>query len=1015
MLQNQTEPVAHEKPVDISITIEDFEDRFRNLQKEILHQLVVSDIDTSTLINSITLLPTKLKEEYQTAMKELLPSLSKEKTIQELFFHLNFLISFIDYGLLEHIIRLFGCDNLKKDMMSYCDDMQVFMKKTTIKELIGCLPGRKKALPNFDVLKAKIGKDTSKCTLHQINTLRKRFCAEVKLSEVVFCLIALEDSNSFIISWLVPSVLVHDLMESAREIEEIFFDIENVVSLSIGNRWQYNPKLIPFNSKLRQQYQQFQVSPSPVEWIPSPTKKVFRLAMIQRERLRQRHIEDELAYMTISDRVDEILLQGRPLLELEHIFRNTLRGSEIILIEGAPGSGKSTLAVHICQRWGKGELFQQFTVVILVQLRDPAVQRAQTIADLLPIENVAIAQEVATELIATNGCGVLWVLDGWDELPAHLQKYSIFHSFLPPNYVFHSVIKEKLMHYAYEDRLLNKCSVVITSRPISSGDLHPVVSSRIEVLGFTPEEQRQYFTECIKGDTVALEALLEKIQENPVVQSICHLPLNAAFIAYIFKYKNQLLPNTEYDIYLSIILNCIQCHFERESRGYFLPIELASLDDLSKSKVVREPFQHLCELAYRGMMENKVTFSCSDLPQGSNTLGLLQAIESFLQSGKSVFYSFLHLSIQEVLSAYYIATYLSDSEQVSQFQQLFNKPRFAAVFQFYSAITKLKSLGICQVIARIVEAKSKPLFMFLLRCLHEAQNPSLCLYVAERLEFELNLSRTSLGQLNCLSISFFLSSVTSKKISVNLNGCSIGDLGAKSLAKYNMGCYVDHVSKVGICLEGNKIQEGASYIARMLYNFMQVYLSHNPIGNTGVSLMSEAIRECTTLETLGLYNCSITSRGAESLSSALAQNHSLEKLDIGRNNLGDEGISHLAEALKLNTQLKELWISECRMTDKGAASLAGALSVNNSLKMLYMSGVKGALTEDGLATITQSLANNPEFVKLAISYQFDSTTSRFRWKANEARKRNGLQPIEIEGEYCISCVGVLHQIKALLP
>ena len=97
---------------------------------------------------------------------------------------------------------------------------------------------------------------------------------------------------------------------------------------------------------------------------------------------------------------------------------------------------------------------------------------------------------------------------------------------------------------------------------------------------------------------------------------------------------------------------------------------------------MKEPFQYLCELAYRGVMENKVTFSSSDLPQGSNTLSLLQAVESFLESGKSLFYNFLHLSIQEILTGYYI-TFLSDSEQVSQFQKLFDQPRFTAVLQFF--------------------------------------------------------------------------------------------------------------------------------------------------------------------------------------------------------------------------------------------------------------------------------------------------------------------------------------------
>ena len=92
-----------------------------------------------------------------------------------------------------------------------------------------------------------------------------------------------------------------------------------------------------------------------------------------------------------------------------------------------------------------------------------------------------------------------------------------------------------LQNNPQNDRLLLECSVIVTSHPISSGDLHPVVSSRIEVLGFTPEEQRQYFTECFKGDIKALEALLEKIEENPMVQSICYLPLNAAFLVQSFK------------------------------------------------------------------------------------------------------------------------------------------------------------------------------------------------------------------------------------------------------------------------------------------------------------------------------------------------------------------------------------------------------------------------------------------------------------------------------------------------
>ena len=485
-----------------------------------------------------------------------------------------------------------------------------------------------------------------------------------------------------------------------------------------------------------------------------------------------------------------------------------------------------------------------------------------------------------------------------------------------------------------------------------------------------------------------------------MVQSICYLPLNAAFIVHTFKYRGQSLPNTEYEIYLSVILSCIQCHFEREGRVHDSPRELASLDDLSRIESVREPFQSLCELAYHGVVETKLTFSSSDLPQGSNTLSLLQAVESFLQSGKSVFYNFLHLSIQEILSAYYIATWLPECEQVSQFQQLFNQPRFTAVFQFYAAITKLKSPGIQEVVGRIVEARSKHLLVSLLRCLYEVQDPSLCLYVAERLEYKLDLSETSLSPLDCLSISFFLSTVSSKAISVDLIGCYIGNLGTKYLAKY-LSSDVDRVSKVTINLSANEIpKEGGSHIARMLYSIEHLYLTHNPIGDTGASLIFDAMQGAATLKTVIMRKCGITSSGAKDLSRALCQNKSLEKLDICSNNLGDEGITHVAEALEQNRQLKELWISRCGMTDKGAASLASALRVNNTLKMIYMGVDKGTLTNDGLSTIAQSVSISSEFVKLVISCTSYSTFLDYlRKEMNLFRKRNGLPPIEIKGEY----------------
>ena len=1008
---------------DTAIALKKFENRFYDLHTKIREELLASRMDTSRILNTLTLLPLRLKIVYDKPIREQLPELKQQKNINELLYYLNPLLSFVDYDLLEHIIEKLGSDKLNKDFAAYCSDMQLFMQKTTIQQLIDHLPGQPKVPPNFELLKTKLDKDAKECTMAELSNLRTRFCAEIKLSELVLHFIALGDSNSFIISFIVPSVLLPDFFESARKFDNSFFQSESIAYLSVGSRWVYHHKLSRFGAQLKERYQQSLVSVSPSELIPSPTKKIFRLAMIQRERVQQGRIKDAFVRMSISGKVDDILHAKIP-VELKDILRSTFHGGEIVLVEGAPGSGKSTLTIHICKKWGRGELFKQFSVVILVQLRDPAVQRAKFIADLLPCQDVAAAQEYAREIIATNGRGILWVLDGWDELPPHLQQDSIFRSLLPPPPSDQQLqqIKEDPQHrrlaerrstseHAYDpschinyfnQRYLNKSSVIVTSRPISSGDLHPVVSSRIEVLGFTPEEQRRYFTECLKGDSQALGALLQKIKENPVVQSICYLPLNAAFVVHTFKYKGQSLPSTVYEIYLSVITSIVSRHFSREGKGHNLPGELASLADLSKSRVAGKDFQRLCEMAHRGVMQNKVTFSSSEFPEGSSTLSLLQGIESFLEGGKSVFYNFLHLIIQEIMSAYHIATQLSDSEQVSQFQQLFNQPRFAAVFQFYSAITKLETPGIRDIVARMVRETSKTRLVSLLHCLYEAQDPSLCLYVAEQLKYELNLDGTSLSPLDCLSLSFFLFSVVSsdcKEVKVRLLQCHIGSLGVNCLTKY-LSSNIDHGGKVTLDLnEDNIHEEGASYIAKMLCSsniIEQLHLWYNPIGDAGASFISNAVRETTSLKILNMYACGITSQGAEELSRALAHNSSLEKLDIGQNGgVGDEGIKHIAEALEHNKKLKlaldlsanniheegasyiakmlccssiveHLYLSHNPIGDTGTSFISNAVRETTALKTLNMSGCD--ITLQGAEKLSRALAQNSSLEKLDIGW-----------------------------------------------
>ena len=717
-----------------------------------------------------------------------------------------------------------------------------------------------------------------------------------------------------------------------------------------------NQELNWYGSYLKEQYLEVLFTlHSMNKWLPSPSQKIFNLAIIKKEKIQL--LDDEFINKTIRGQVDDILLKKSP-IELKDIFENIKKQRKVILVDGAPGSGKSTLTVHICQQWGRGELFNQFTIVILVQLRDHSVQSARSIADLLPNKDRAMAEQAAEQITATEGRGVLWILDGWDELPSHLQNDSIISTLITPK--------------LNQENLLSKTAVIVTSRPISSGDLCPMVSSRIEVLGFTTEEQRLFFTECLNNDTKAVAALMERLSSNPAMEGSCYLPLNATIVAHLYL-TNGSLPSTIYGIFSSLVQHCLS-RYLHERQG--ISLELASFESLEGlPHNLQTPFEQLCKLAFTGTRENKVTFSTSDLGTLQLTsedicaLGLLQSAPSIISHGRSVYHNFLHLSIQEMLAAVHISQ-MPAGEQISTFDSMFNKARFSAVLPFYAAITKLRTsrpllslvprflrpvpASIYDLVRKIIRKDSKVLLVSLLNCLYEAQDTVLCKFVGEQLRAklwfierlsgantELNLYDLSLLPRDCLSIGYFMASiaVTFKgRFGVSLGNCSLEDTGTKilvqSFCRHLVPCSADETTgHIYLCLNHNEITEkGASYIAEALKTttaLKKLDLWGNPIGDKGLQSITEALITNTSLITLDLFQCKlkVTEDNGPTLIEMLQRNRSLRELHLSYSlAITDSEVTFIVEGLKENTTLKALILGGSNITDENFRSIQSSSS-----------------------------------------------------------------------------------------
>ena len=720
--------------------------------------------------------------------------------------------------------------------------------------------------------------------------------------------------------------------------------------------------------------------------------------MIQKEEIQRGRIDDEFVRLSITGKIDDILLQKTP-VNLTNIFSEIGNRRNFVLIEGAPGSGKSTLALHICQEWAEGKLFQEFDIAILVRLRDPLVREAKKIEDLLPCRKSTHASQIGDEILETDGKGVLWVLDGWDELPSDLHGDSIITKLVEPDFA--------------QESPLHKSAVIVTSRPSSSAKLHPRVLSRVEVLGFTPHELEQYFKECLKGDSQAVQTLLERIRENPVVEGSCYLPLNASIVVNCFLSDNHSLPTSNHGIFKSVVQSSLKRYLQ-EKLGKTTPVgDITSPDSLPSE--IRTQTVQMCQLAYHGIEQNKATFTDGDLaalciPKEISNVGLLQTVPSIISDGDLVYYCFLHLSIQELLAAIHISI-MSPKQQISVFQKLFGSPRFSAVFQFYAGITKLRSnrpilsllprflcpvpATVFDLVRKVVKTEKekkyfepKILLLSLINCLYEAEDSRLCVFVADLLNHNLHLDRTTMNPIDCLSVGYFASacSNTSNGFTLSLGNCSIDDQGCKFLARGLSKCPNSN----------NDIPTAGIHIAEIIENtssISELDLSNNAIGNSGLSTLCDALSTNTSLKSLNLTMCSLTisdDNGA-ALYQLLNTNNSLEYLNLTHNTV--TSCRHIAAGLAVNKTLRILRLVSCELTDQSIEELSTGLI--NKIEILYISG-NDSITEDGMKTLARHLTTHcSKLTLLYIPYLLISCIRTVFRDTNKERKRNGLPEINV--------------------
>ena len=281
--------------------------------------------------------------------------------------------------------------------------------------------------------------------------------------------------------------------------------------------------------------------------------------------------------------------------------------------------GKTSLAYQYAQKWAKGML-STFDAVALVRLRDLTEHNVCEVDHILPhLLFLATGNSISKEIgrILIDKQKVLIILDGWDESPASIRKPSF--------------LKNLLRSVSLQTKIL------ITSRPDFSLDLHGL-ANRVEILGFTKGDIHDYFENALKSHLPnsevksACDKLNSHFHRYPVIESCCYVPLNAAILAYIYLNHNQTLPVTQCELFQELVLCCIVRELETRQPDRVLE-DFSSFEDLPGN--LKKQLHNLSELAFKGVMENKIVFTQKELTSLS-TLGLLHSVQGYMSYARMV-------------------------------------------------------------------------------------------------------------------------------------------------------------------------------------------------------------------------------------------------------------------------------------------------------------------------------------------------------------------------------------------
>ena len=759
--------------------------------------------------------------------------------------------------------------------------------------------------------------------------------------------------------------------------------------------------------------------PSEGKWPPFPCKKIINLAMI--ERVQQPH--NQMSLMKLSS-IDQYMIENKATsISMENLFL-AKDGSppKAVVVQGAPGIGKSTFAWKFCRRWAKGKIYQQYCLVVLLRMRDTRIREAKTLTDLfssLNPFNFDLCESVAKEVASSGGRGVIILFEGLDELPSSLLRND------------HSLLNEILGGF------LPEVTAVITSRPWAIQKLAYVgrfgqFTRLVEILGFTKEDVLRFVSYAF--DSEEKDKFLEYLHSHPQLESIMHIPLNAASIVEIykqFKRAHKAIPQTLTQLYTALVKSLLLRYMT--SIPEFSENRLEDLNSLPE--LIRNQFQQLCLLAFMSFtkVNVQVTFTNSEtaLYGCLDSLGLMQSSADLsIDTGTTVTHSFLHFTIQEFLAAYHLA------HEPDEVQKLFVEVNHLDA-QFELLIGFLIGLNP----KTLMHVNTPELYdnqnidCAHLRWLFESQSPEMvcgCLgnntvkyFPSNPSPFHHYAMTYCVCYSNCkwkvtVDMSFLtavFSPVEEKDVSTYSGQIEALEVfnttmtGVQQLEHFPQRVFTRLQTFSAICIHSSAFSALAKLLRCGTFpQLKNLFINFSLVGSDCSSVVEVVEALDISLNKFSVYSCSFSPESILSLCACVSSHICMSSLTLPNSAFNGNSLQLLISALPCTKSLHFLDLTGSNILLSDIELLAAALSANTSLNYLNVSSC--FLDGLGAEALASSLEENQTLKELIVSYN-NIDKAGARALSSMLRVNTSLELLDLRGNTAIGTIGAVSLINAL--